>query len=201
MVNIKTIATLGVLAAAVGVFFAAGGASGIGRTIGSSIGGGLSSFGSSLTNAFTSALGTGGGNVNSNTGGKTISGSGAATVDGVNTVQDKIVQEGGVPTEVLGNVDTSPLALAFKDDFLSGNISQEFAKRFSFQPDTPSGVLDVSKTFSFISERGGIASFNPEFGTGRAITPFGGFGSAESQRAALTAAIERSSLQNPQFFG
>lgn len=199
MVSIKTIATLGVIAAAAGVFLAAGGASGIGRSIGSSISGGLTSFGS----AFTSALSTGGGNVNAQTAGKTISGSGAATVDGVNTVQDKIVQEGGIPSEVLGSAD-SPLALAFKEDLTLGNISQAFATKFSFLSEpTSSNVLDVSKTFSFISERDGIASFDPSKGSFKQVSglAFGGFGSAESQRAALTAAIQRSSSENPQFFG
>ena len=68
MVSIKTFLTLGAILAGTGVFLAAGGAEGIGRKLGSSISGGLTSFGQSFTNALSS----GGGNVNPNTGGRSI---------------------------------------------------------------------------------------------------------------------------------
>lgn len=189
MVSAKTLLTGSVLIGGIAAYFALGGSEGIGRRIG----GALGSFGYNLVESFKLGLPALGGNANPSTGGApTIGPTGAVTVDGVNTLEDKIVQEGGKVES-----DVVPLALSFKEDVEAGRISADFARRYSFQPPAQEGQLDVSKTFDYISNvsEGNAVNFIPE-----KTTPYGGYGSAESQRAALVAAIERSSELYPQYF-
>ena len=84
-------------------------------------------------------------------------------------------------------------------------VSTNFAGKYSGRPELPSqtvfdnkqNVLDVSKAFNFIANTPPSPSRAAESGRGS----YGGYGSAINQNTQLAQAIERSTRENPSYFG
>ena len=200
MVSLSNAITIGAALAGIGLFFGLGGASGIGNRIGT----GLRSFGESITQGLTgSIVDSFGLQTNAGQDGN-LQGISSAAQE-YNQRIEELKQGGTVITpEVALSVarqtsptEKLPIAAAFTAPVQAGAISQQFAERYSFQPPTPKGVLDVSKAFAAPS------TFSPSSAEiqRRAASNFGGFGSIGNQNTALAQAIQASAAQFPEYFG
>lgn len=184
MVSLKTVLTVGAIGAAAIAFIKLGGASGIGQRIGS----GLSGFGSGIISGISGA-------------GETIqSGITTSVSGGINEFQKLLDTSGGAANEVEKQVieDPFPISTEFKTAVESGAVTPAFAAKYSFLPPPPSGssILDVSKTFKFISTPPSSLNLSR-----RAASNYGGYGSQLAQDTALSRAIEASAAKYPQYFG
>ena len=201
MVSLSNALAIGAALAGIGLFFGLGGASGIGGRIG----GGIRSFGESLAAGISGTVLDG---VSQTFGLQTAAGQDGNLQGVAGEYNQRIEQlkEGGtiITPEVALDVarqtsptEKLPIAAAFQVPVQAGVVSQQFAERYSFQPPTPEGVLDVSKIFA------SPTIFSP---TGanlqqRAASNFGGFGSIGNQNTALAQAIEANAAQFPEYFG
>lgn len=196
MVSLSTgLKGAGVLAALALGYVALKNADKIGAGIGSSVGGGLASGFKGLSDSFLNAF-----NIFGSSNGITqaqkdlISSHGIETVDGINTKEDKIVQSGGIPK---GN-DT-PAAKVFQPFVERGLVSYEFAQDYSFLPEAPKGVLDVTDNFRFIAQTGGNPVNVKPSATN--TTAYGGFSSAEEREKTLVGMIEENARKYGESFG
>lgn len=201
MVSLSNAITIGAALAGIGLFFGLGGASGIGNRIGT----GLRSFGESLASGISGTVLDG---VSQTFGLQTAAGQDGNLQGATEEYNQRIeeLKQGGtvITPEVALSVarqtsptEKLPIAAAFTAPVQAGAISQQFAERYSFQPPTPKGVLDVSKAFAAPS------TFSPSSAEiqRRAASNFGGFGSIGNQNTALAQAIEASAAAFPEYFG
>lgn len=200
MVSLSNAITIGAALAGIGLFFGLGGASGIGNRIGT----GLRSFGESITQGLTgSIVDSFGLQTNAGQDGN-LQGISSAAQEYNQRIEE--LKEGGtvITPDIALNVarqtsptEKLPIAAAFTAPVQAGAVSQQFAERYSFQPPTLKGVLDVSKAFAAPST---FTPSNAEIQR-RAASNFGGFGSIGNQNTALAQAIEASAKQFPEYFG
>lgn len=200
MVSLSNAITIGAALAGIGLFFGLGGASGIGNRIGT----GLRSFGESITQGLTgSIVDSFGLQTNAGQDGN-LQGISSAAQEYNQRIEE--LKEGGtvITPDIALNVarqtsptEKLPIAAAFTAPVQAGAVSQQFAERYSFQPPTSKGVLDVSKAFAAPST---FTPSNAEIQR-RAASNFGGFGSIGNQNTALAQAIEASAKQFPEYFG
>jgi hypothetical protein len=191
--NIAKIAGIGIVVLA--SYAVIKNAGSIGSNIGGFLGSNLGAGFKGISDSFAGAFNIFGGNGITKAQQDLIDSHGLEIVDGLNTAADIIVQNGGVPPK---NAPT-PISTIFKKSVLAGDVSPEFAARFSFRPPvTTKGVLDVSKTFDFLNNQRN----NPTLKRTKELqaSNFGGFGSKAAQSTALQRAIEQSSIDNPNFF-
>ena len=193
MVNIDRLLTLGLIGGAAYAFIRLGGAAGIGQRLG----GGLESLFTGITTGITKGI------------------TGNDTVKTQGTELDRAIeqkeQDLGRPltsdevielSKTVGPVDAEPIALEFTSAVERGTIEREFAAKYSFQPDVPTGIMDVSKTFAFISKPDSSLNLaRRQASTNAAGVGFGGYGSALAQQSALERAIQESAAKYPEWFG
>ena len=193
MVNIDRLLTLGLIGGAAYAFIRLGGAAGIGQRLG----GGLESLFTGITTGITKGI------------------TGNDTVKTQGTELDRAIeqkeQDLGRPltsdevielSKTVGPVEAEPVATAFASAVERGTIEREFAAKYSFQPPVPAGVMDVSKTFAFISKPDSSLNLaRRQASTNAAGVGFGGYGSALAQQSALERAIQESAAKYPEWFG
>ncbi len=189
MVGIGNIAKIAGLGVAVGLgYVLIKNAGGIGSAIGSGVGGGLASGFKGLSDGFSGAFDIFGGSPNES----------VPIVE--QTKEDDIVQAGGIVDNKEEFLKTGGnIAQGFGDFINQGNISKEFAQKYSFQPPAQSGQLDVSNAFSYISSDAYINRLEQN-ATNPNNTPYGGYGSAKNQQTALAEAIQESANKYPEYF-
>ena len=194
MVGINKMINLGIAAAIIGGFFYLGGASGIGKHIG----GGLTSFGSGIASSLKfpefkfPTLGL------PKTAEQTFENEGEyekaireAGGESNLTQQEKvdIAKTLLTPEELAG----SSIAKEFNAVLGYGDVTQEFAKKYSFVA-PKAGALDVSK---IIGQFYNVTNRDYE---SRKASNFGGYGSVKNQQTALAAAIQESAAKYPEWF-
>lgn len=187
MVKIDRLLTLGLIGGAAYAFIRLGGAAGIGQRLG----GGFESFFTGITQGITKGI----------PGNDTIATQGTA----LDRAIEQKEQDLGRPLtsqeiidlgKTVGPVEAEPVALEFASAVERGTVEREFAAKYSFQPPVPKGVMDVSKTFAFISKPDSSLNL-----ARREASGFGGFGSALAQQSALERAIQESAKKYPEYFG
>lgn len=190
MVSINKILNLGIAAAVIGGFFYLGGASGIGKHVGSA----LTSFGSGLTSTLKFP---------------TLSLPKLAETNSKGTEYDKAIEAAGgyesltsaervdIARKLLTpeEIESGAIAAVFKPAIEADVITADFAKQFSFQPPATGGALDVSSTFRYLAEPLTKAEIER-----RTKSNFGGYGSAVNQTTALAQAIQTNAALYPEWF-
>ena len=160
----------------------------IGSSLGGSVGGGLASGFKGLADGFSGAFDILGRD------------SGGSAVPNPNTKEDDIVQSGGTVDNRDEFLATGGnIAQGFGDFINSGNISAEFAQKYSFQPQAQSGQLDVSNAFSYISSQAYLDRLEANNQT-QTNWNYGGYGSASNQQTALASAIAESASKYPEYY-
>ena len=189
MVGIGNIVKIAGLGVAVGLgYILIKNAGGIGSAIGSGVGGGLSSGFKGLADGFSGAFDIFGGSPNN------------AVPIVEQTKEDDIVQAGGIVDNKEEFLKTGGnIAQGFGDFINQGNISKEFAQKYSFQPPAQAGQLDVSNAFSYISSQAYIDRLEANQKT-QTNWNYGGYGSASNQQTALASAIADSASKYPEYF-
>lgn len=194
MVSINKLINLGIIAAVVGGFIYLGGAKGIGERLG----GGITQFGQSFAGSIKfpeikfPTLG--------------LPDLSAEKNEGIGPYEKAVMEAGGeanltseekrdiaksllTPEELAG----SAIAKEFGTALSYGDISQEFAKKYSFVA-PKKGTLDVSKAF------GSFYNISDSDYKARKASNFGGYGSAVNQQTALAKAIQESAAKYPEWF-
>ena len=191
MVKLDRLLTLGLIGGAAYAFIRLGGASGIGERLG----GGLDSLFTGISTGITKGITKG------ITGNDTVKTQGTALDRALEQkkedlgrplTSEEVIEVG----KTVGPVEAEPIALQFKGAIERGTIEKEFAATYSFQPEVPTGVMDVSKAFAFISKPDSSLNL-----ARREASGFGGFGSALAQQSALERAIQESARKYPEYFG
>ena len=192
MVNIDRLLTLGLIGGAAYAFIRLGGAAGIGQRIG----GGFESLFTGITTGITKGI----------TGNDTIATQGTK----LDRAIEQKEQDLGRPLtsqeiidlgKTVGPVEAEPVATAFAGAVERGTVEREFAAKYSFQPPVPTGVMDVSKTFAFISKPDSSLNLARRQASTANGVGFGGYGSALAQQSALERAIQESARKYPEYFG
>lgn len=189
MVTINKMINLGIAAAVIGGFFYLGGAKGIGQHIGS----GLTSFGSGIASTFKFPT-------------LSLPNLFSEKNEGIGPYEKAIIEAGGeenltqqekldVAKSLLTpeEIASSGIAKEFGTALGYGDISQEFAKKYSFVA-PKKGTLDVSKAF------GSFYNISSSDYKARKASNFGGYGSALNQQTALASAIQESAAKYPEWF-
>lgn len=183
MVSIKNGLTIAAALAGIAVFMGVGGAKGLGERVGGSF--------RQFSNSFIAGLGinplaTEQNNINTGT-------AFDQAIQAIKNTGTAITPEIARNTAAIITPPKTAVAAAFTPAAAAGAISQGFAERYSFQPPTKTGVLDVSNIFRHINQNTHLQT--------RAASNFGGYGSAVNQNTALAQAIEASAAQYGEYFG